>query len=199
MKTIFIVAIMLLLTGCASTQNAYYQAEAERHKAEGKKWDALKEIGSADKADATTRALSAVMIGMDGKGGNQQATMAPKSALDYFLQAVSIVAPSAVQVYSVRSQAQVGMRQSDNATALGISTNNAFVGIAGKIQAPAPNITTTTSTSLGGNGVIGSGTYTSNPISGSYNPVDNSQRNPVDNSNQGNPINNSNQNNPVTN
>jgi hypothetical protein len=38
------------------------------------------------------------------------------------------------------------MRQSDNATALGISTNAAFVGIASKIQAPAANITTTTTT-----------------------------------------------------
>lgn len=48
------------------------------------------------------------------------------------------------------------------------------------IQAPAANVTTTTT--LSGSGVIGSGSYStdSHAISGSYNPVDNSnQNNPV--------------------
>jgi hypothetical protein len=54
------------------------------------------------------------------------------------------------------------MRQSDNATALGISTNNAFVGMASQIQAPAANVTT-----IGGNGVIGAGTYSIGANSGS--------------------------------
>jgi hypothetical protein len=44
---------------------------------------------------------------------------------------------------------------------LGISTNNAFVGIASKIQAPAANVTT-----IGGNGVIGAGSYTIGANSG---------------------------------
>lgn len=77
------------------------------------------------------------------------------------------------------SGTKLGMRQSDNATALGLSTNAAFVGMAGQIQAPAANLT------IGGNGVIGDGTYTATSINNSYNPA------PVDNSNQGNPVDNS--------
>lgn len=92
---------------------------------------------------------------------------------------------------------------------------NAAGSIAGQIQQPAPNITISgngvigagsyATENVGGNGATGASNYTSNPITGSYNPVDNSQRNPIDNSNQGNPvdnsqhnpIDNSNQNNPV--
>jgi hypothetical protein len=53
------------------------------------------------------------------------------------------------------------MRQSDNATALGMSTNSAFLGMASQIQAPAPNMT------LSGTGVLGSGSYTIGANSGS--------------------------------
>jgi hypothetical protein len=56
-----------------------------------------------------------------------------------------------------RSQTQVGIVQSNNATTLGVSTNAAFVGLAGKIQAPAANVTTTTSTSIGANSGANSG------------------------------------------
>jgi hypothetical protein len=56
---------------------------------------------------------------------------------------------------------RLGMRQSDNATALGISTNAAFVGIASQIQAPAANLT------LSGTGVIGAGSYSIGANSGS--------------------------------
>ena len=68
------------------------------------------------------------------------------------------------------------------ATMLGISTNETFLGMAGHIQSPAPNMT------IGGDGVIGSGSYTTidnsynpSPIADSYNPIDNSSQ-PVDNS-----------------
>jgi hypothetical protein len=60
----------------------------------------------------------------------------------------------------IGTNARLSMRQSDNATKLGISTNNAFVGMASQIQAPAPNMT------LSGTGVLGSGSYTIGANSG---------------------------------
>lgn len=40
----------------------------------------------------------------------------------------------------------LGMRQSDNATALGVSTNSTFADIAGRIQQPAANVSTVNTT-----------------------------------------------------
>jgi hypothetical protein len=78
------------------------------------------------------------------------------------MQWTGLLLPTIGQVYTVNKQTTLGMRQSDNATALGVSTNAAFVGIAGKIQAPAANVTT-----IGGNGVIGAGSYSIGANSGS--------------------------------
>jgi hypothetical protein len=96
-------------------------------------------------------------------GGQQNAQIAaPKSWADHALQWTGLLLPTVGQIYTINKQTSLGMRQSDNATALGISTNAAFVGIAGKIQAPAANVTT-----IGGNGVIGAGSYSIGANSGS--------------------------------
>jgi hypothetical protein len=96
-------------------------------------------------------------------GGQQNAQInAPKSWADYALQWTGLLLPTVGQIYTINKQTTLGMRQSDNATAVAVSTNGAFVGIAGKIQAPAANVTT-----IGGNGVIGSGSYSIGANSGS--------------------------------
>jgi hypothetical protein len=58
-------------------------------------------------------------------------------------------------VYSINKQTSLGIAQSNNATTLGVSTNAAFVGLAGKIQAPAANVTTTST--IGANSGANSG------------------------------------------
>jgi spore germination protein YaaH len=77
---------------------------------------------------------------------SQTQVAAPKSFGDHLLQWTAVLLPTATQIYSVGKQAQVGIAQSNNARDLGVSTNAAFVGIAGKIQAPAANVTTTNTT-----------------------------------------------------
>jgi hypothetical protein len=96
-------------------------------------------------------------------GGGQQNTQinAPKNWADYAMQWTGLLLPTVGQIYTVNKQTSLGMRQSDNATALGISTNAAFVGMADKIQAPAANVT------LSGTGVIGAGSYSIGANSGS--------------------------------
>jgi len=143
MKLIATIICALSLTGCATAE---YQAYADAHKAQAAaqtaRYQALAEI--AKQGDTTAKVAAVMSLQM----GSQQTTQinAPKSWADYALQWTGLLLPTFGQVYSVNKQTSLGMRQSDNATALGISTNAAFVGIASKIQAPAANITTTTTT-----------------------------------------------------
>jgi hypothetical protein len=159
MKLLAIAVCALSLTGCATKE---YQAYADAHKAQAAaqtaRFQALADI--ARQGDTTAKVAAVMSLQM---GGGQQNTQinAPKSWADYAMQWTGLLLPTVGQIYTVNKQTSLGMRQSDNATALGISTNQAFVGIASKIQAPAANVTT-----IGGNGVIGAGTYSIGANSG---------------------------------
>jgi hypothetical protein len=159
MRLIAILAA-LSLTGCATAE---YQAYADAHKAQAAaqtaRYQALAEI--AKQGDTTAKVAAVMSLQM---GGGQQNTQinAPKSWADYALQWTGLLLPTVGQIYTINKQTSLGMRQSDNATAVAVSTNNAFVGMASQIQAPAANVTT-----IGGNGVIGAGSYTIGANSGS--------------------------------
>jgi hypothetical protein len=150
----------LSLTGCATAE---YQAYADAHKAQAAaqtaRFQALAEI--AKQGDTTAKVAAVMSLQM---GGSQQNTQinAPKNWADYAMQWTGLLLPTVGQIYTINKQTSLGMRQSDNATAVAVSTNSAFVGIAGKIQAPAANVTT-----IGGNGVIGAGSYSIGANSGS--------------------------------
>lgn len=158
MKLIAILLVALSLTGCATAE---YQAYADAHKsqaaAQTARYQALADI--ARQGDTTAK-VAAVMSLQLGGAGAQAHIAQPKSWVDHALQWTATLLPTIGQVYTVGRQTDLGMRQSDNATALGISTNAAFVGIAGKIQAPAANMT------INGTGVLGSGSYSIGPNSG---------------------------------
>jgi PBP1b-binding outer membrane lipoprotein LpoB len=158
MRFIAVILAALALTGCATGQ---YQAYADAHKAQAAalsaRYQALAEIA---KMGDTTAKVAAV-ISLNAGSAQQSAQIAtPKSWADYALQSIGLFLPTIGQVYAVNKQTTLGLRQSDNATALGISTNNAFVGMASQIQAPAPNMT------ISGSGVIGSGSYSIGANSG---------------------------------
>jgi hypothetical protein len=144
MKLIVPLIAVLSLTGCATAE---YAAYADIHKAQAAsqtaRYQALADIA---KQGDTAAKVAAVMSLQMGAVQNQTQVAAPKSFGDQLLQWTSVLLPTATQIYSVGKQAQVGIAQSNNATALGVSTNAAFVGIAGKIQAPAANVNTTNTT-----------------------------------------------------
>lgn len=160
MRLIATLLCALALTGCATAE---YAAYAEAHKAQAAaqtaRYQALADI--AKQGDTTAKVAAVMSLQM---GGGQQSPQinAPKNWADYALQWTGLLLPTVGQIYTVNKQTSLGMRQSDNATAVAVSTNNAFVGIASKIQAPAANVTT-----IGGNGVIGSGSYSIGANSGS--------------------------------
>jgi hypothetical protein len=155
MKLIAPLIASLALTGCATAE---YQAYAEAHKsqaaAQTARYQALADIA---KQGDTTAIVAAVMSLQMGGQQQQSQIAAPKSWADYALQWTGLLLPTIGQVYSINKQTQVGIVQSNNATTLGVSTNAAFVGLAGKIQAPAANVTTTTSTTVGANSGANSG------------------------------------------
>ena len=159
MKLIAPMLAVLSLTGCATAE---YAAYADAHKAQAAaqtaRFQALADI--ARQGDTTAK-VAAVMSLQMGGGQQTQQIATPKSWADYAMQWTGLLLPTVGQIYTVNKQTSLGMRQSDNATALGISTNAAFVGIASQIQAPAANVT------LSGTGVIGAGTYSIGANSGS--------------------------------
>jgi hypothetical protein len=160
MKLLALAVCSVALTGCAT--NSEYAAYADAHKAQAAaqtaRFQALADI--ARQGDTTAKVAAVMSLQM---GGGQQNTQiaAPKSWADYAMQWTGLLLPTLGQVYTVNKQTSLGMRQSDNATALGVSTNAAFVGIASQIQAPAANMT------ISGTGVIGAGSYSIGANSGS--------------------------------
>jgi hypothetical protein len=160
MKLLALAVCSVALTGCAT--NSEYAAYADAHKAQAAaqtaRFQALADI--ARQGDTTAKVAAVMSLQMGGGQQNAQIN-APKSWADYAMQWTGLLLPTIGQVYTINKQTSLGMRQSDNATALGISTNQAFVGMASQIQAPAANVTT-----IGGNGVIGAGTYSIGANSG---------------------------------
>lgn len=157
MKLLALVVCALALSGCAHEYAAYAEAHKAQAAAQTARYQALAEI--ARQGDTTAKVAAVISLQM---GGQQQSTQinAPKNWADYALQWTGLLLPTFGQVYSVNKQTSLGMRQSDNATAVAVSTNSAFVGIASRIQAPAANVT------LSGTGVIGAGSYTIGANSG---------------------------------
>lgn len=150
--------------------------------AEKARFEALAAIAK-DGSDAS-RIAATMALAFGGAGGataSQPQIQAPQSSSA--LQWAQVLMPSVTQLYSISQSTRLGMSQSENATRVAESTNNAFVGIAGKIQAPVTvtpqaNVTTTTTTStdshnsaasttstastttsIGASGVIGNGSY----------------------------------------
>lgn len=167
------------LSAACSTQ-AEYQAYAAAHQSQAQsaaqsaasqttaeiaRYTALSQIANSS-ADPTSRVAAVMAIAMDGRAntGRQSAPqsqiVAPSSNAETVLRWAQVVVPGVTALYGIRANALTAMNASDNAAATSASTNNAFVGIAGRIQAPAANVTTNT---LSGTGVLGTGSYTNTP------------------------------------
>ena len=157
MKLIAPIIAVLALSGCAHEYAAYADAHKAQAAAQTARYQALADIA---KMGDTTAKVAAVMSLQMGSPQQSAQINAPKSWADYALQWTGLLLPTFGQVYTINKQTSLGLRQSDNATAVAVSTNSAFVGIASQIQAPAANVT------LSGTGVIGAGTYSIGANSG---------------------------------
>lgn len=200
----FTFLLVLFISGCASAQdytlyvNSQVQIETARHAADAEKYKALAAIAQSGSDTAKVAAVMALTNTLAGPAIGQ---LRPPS--NEALQWAALLLPSLTNIASVVYGARVGINSSNNAASVAMSTNESFLGIAGKIQAPAvPQANTYTftrtqdshdmsTTSLTGTGVLGSGSYATTNItanrtrttSDSFNPVatttDNSVVNPA--------------------
>ena len=145
---LLIVLSGLTLAGCASPDYAQYAKSAEASSVARSK--ALSDIAASGDSAAKVAAVMALAL---GQGNSVLAAPQPNQVLQW----ASILVPGLTQVAGMRYNYLSQQAQSNNATTLGLSTNNAFVGLAGKIQAPGSTFTSTTT--LSGTGNLGSGTY----------------------------------------
>lgn len=156
MKKLLLLA-PLFLAGCATNYEGYVEANVKiaeaRAKAETEKYKAMAAIASSGDAAAKVAAVMSMALGQQTQQTQQVAP--PKSPADTTLQAIATILPSIAQIYGINRQVALGMEQvrgnvaiqqsvSNASVANTASTNNTFLGIASKIQAPAANITTTT-------------------------------------------------------
>lgn len=157
MKTVATLIAALALTACASPDYAQYsKAQTDiataRSAADAARYRALSDIAATGDSSAKVAAVMALTLG--GQGSGAQTTMqAPQAS--QALQWASILVPGLTQVAGMRYQHLSAVVQSNNSAAVAQSTNAAFVGIAGKIQAPG-SVTTNT---LSGTGTMGGGAY----------------------------------------
>lgn len=164
----------ILGTGCASQEYTRYLEMQERiglanAEAQKAKYEAFKAIGQGD---TTSRVAALMAMGGVGGNGNSNPTpfvAPPKTGWDHFKEVASIFVPIALQAYSIGKSAEIAKNASNNAAQTSISTNQTFAAMAGKIQAPAANvstITTTTSSSTDSHDVTSPSTSTSTVLSG---------------------------------
>lgn len=147
----------LALAGCATNYDAYVEAQKviaeSKAKADIAKYAALADI--AKTGDAASRVAAAMGIALGPQGQQTQQIAPPRSQADTLLAAISVVLPPIAQIYGINRQVALGMEQvrgnvaiqqavSSAGVANTASTNNTFLGIASKIQAPAANVTTNT-------------------------------------------------------
>jgi len=148
---------LLVLAGCASPEYAQYsKAQTDiavaRHTADAAKYKAMADIAAQGDSSAKVAAVMAMALSGNTNGA-QTAIQAPQASSA--LQWASILVPGLTQVAGMRYNYLSQQTASNNATALGISTNTTFAGISGKIQAPGP----ITNNTLSGTGTLGSGAY----------------------------------------
>lgn len=164
---------LIWLPGCATqdysiysasqvrVEIAKYEADATQAKAKSAseiaRYDAIAKI--AAQGDSTVKAVAVMQL---QQGAAQSvATAAPSTQIaapapmgDTALRWASVLVPGLTQMVGLRYQYLSNTVQSNNSRAVAESQNATYLGIAGKIQAPAANYTT-----LSGTGSLGSGTY----------------------------------------
>ena len=121
MKLIATLAAALTLTACATGNDAYYQAIAEREKRQAEQElradTAIAQMASGGDAQAKGMAIMYFAQKASGAKANQQAIAAPKSTAEAILPWASLIVPSITQLYSITKNAEIAINSSNNALA----------------------------------------------------------------------------------
>jgi PBP1b-binding outer membrane lipoprotein LpoB len=190
MKLMTVIFIALSLTGCAHEYTAYAEAQKAQAQAQAAKYAALAEIAKMGDTTAKVAAVMSIngFGGSQQQQINaprhwaDYALSFTGALLPVVGQVYAVNKQSAVAIAQSNNATTLGIAQAGSNRDVQTATSAAFVTlantgfkatsdiaasgfttattIAGKIQAPQPNIT------LSGTGVIGNGTYTQTTMSG---------------------------------
>lgn len=154
MKPIALAISALFLAGCATQQTVTRDlnvqiAMVEKAKADAEKarYEAIAQIAATGGDSAKTAAVMALAMAGKGVGSDQPrfvAPEAPKSALDTLFHVALGVADRALQVYGIRSNANVAIKQSEYNRDIFTTSYQTIANVASRIQAPQANVITTT-------------------------------------------------------
>lgn len=165
MKSLVTLFLVVVLAGCASTSDyALYaesiaRADQARHQADAARYQALAAIAASGSEAAKVAAVMSMTLSGQAQAPGPR-IQPPRPMGETLLQWAAILTPALSQAYVVHQNTRATMAASENSTRLGMATTEGFVSIAGKIQAPAaPAANISTVTTVGGNGVIGAGSY----------------------------------------
>ena len=119
MKLIAILAAALMLTACATGNDAYYAAVEAREKrlAEQEMRADMAIVEMATKGDAQAKGAAQMYFALKNAGAksNQQMIAAPKSTAEALLPWAALIVPSITQFYSISKNAEIALNSSNNA------------------------------------------------------------------------------------
>jgi len=128
MKLVAIAAAALMLTACATNQEAYYKAIEARENRLAQQ-EMLADTAIADmaaKGDAQAKGMGLMYYSLKNAGAkkNQQAIAAPKSTAEAVLPWASLIVPSITQFYSITKNAEMAINNSNNSLTGKLSDND---------------------------------------------------------------------------
>ena len=121
-RLILATAVALAVTGCATNQDAYYNAisarEARQAEQELRADTAIAQMAAS--GDAQAKGMALMHFAMKAAGGAkqvQQMIAAPKSTAEALLPWAALIVPSITQFYSITKNAEIAINSSNNALA----------------------------------------------------------------------------------
>jgi hypothetical protein len=131
-RIILATALVLSLTACATGQDAYYNAIAEREKRQAdnelRADTAIANMAATGDAQAKGMGLMYFALKAQNKG-SQSMIAAPKSVAEQILPWASLIVPSLTQIYGIKAQTDVATTNSNNSVKNQESSNDMIVDL----------------------------------------------------------------------
>ena len=131
-RIILATALVLSLTACATGQDAYYNAIAEREKRQAdnelRADTAIANMAATGDAQAKGMGLMYFALKAQNKG-SQSMIAAPKSVAEQILPWASLIVPSLTQIYGIKAQTDVAITNSNNSLKAQESNNDMVVDL----------------------------------------------------------------------
>jgi hypothetical protein len=128
MKFTAIAAAAFMLTACATNQDAYYNAIAEREKRQAEQElradTAIAQMAASGDAQAKGMALMHFAMKAQSAKSSQQMIAAPKSTAEALLPWAALIVPSITQFYSITKNAEMAINNSNNSLTGKLSDND---------------------------------------------------------------------------